>query len=104
MSDNEFDELYQSGDLIWVDPDGREWAPAHIHASLTEKVERLNEAGHDARLAWRELQDYAKYTDRATMPCGVKQAYMILRELFSPFDRQRLGKLPVDWDALLESE
>ena len=39
MIDNEFDELYQSGDLIWVDPDGREWVPAHIHASLIEKVE-----------------------------------------------------------------
>ena len=39
MSDNEFDELYQKGDMIWVDPDGREWVPAHEHASLTEKVE-----------------------------------------------------------------
>ena len=36
---SEFDELYRSGDLVWVDPDGREWVPSHAHASLTEKVE-----------------------------------------------------------------
>ena len=40
MSDNEFEEMYQKGDMVWVDPDGREWVPAHAHASLTEKVER----------------------------------------------------------------
>ena len=41
MSDNEFDELYQSGDLIWVDPDGREWVPAHIHATLKGEIADL---------------------------------------------------------------
>ena len=41
MSDNEFEEMYQKGDMVWVDPDEREWVPAHAHASLTEKMERL---------------------------------------------------------------
>ena len=40
-SPDEFGELYKSGELVWVDPDGREWVPSHAHASLTEKVERL---------------------------------------------------------------
>jgi len=44
MSDNEFEEMYQKGDLVWVDPDGREWVPAHEHASLTETIENLR--GH----------------------------------------------------------
>ena len=43
-SPDEFGELYKSGELVWVDPDGREWVPSHAHASLTEKVERLEKA------------------------------------------------------------
>jgi len=60
MGDNEFDELYQSGDLIWVDPDGREWAPAHIHASLTEKVKRFmdwQDRTVDCLLNWLDGKD-----------------------------------------------
>ena len=54
MSDNEFEEMYQKGDMVWVDPDGREWVPAHEYASLTEKVERLEDA---ERRAW----EYARF-------------------------------------------
>jgi len=41
---NECDELYQKGDMVWIDPDGREWVPAHEYAKLkreNEKVRRL---------------------------------------------------------------
>ena len=44
MSDNEFEEMYQKGDLVWVDPDGREWVPARAHDSLTEENAVLKSA------------------------------------------------------------
>ena len=43
MSDNEFEEMYQKGDMVWVDPDGREWVPAHIHAALKDEIRRHEE-------------------------------------------------------------
>ena len=61
MSDNEFEEMYQKGDLVWVDPDGREWVPAHAHASLTEKV----------RLAVVELVEQDKWEKPMMRLCEI---------------------------------
>ena len=61
MSDNEFEEMYQKGDLVWVDPDGREWVPSHAHASLTEKV----------RLAVVELVEQDKWEGPMKRLCEI---------------------------------
>ena len=48
MSDqDEFDELYQSGDLIWIDPDDKEWVPAHACAAFKQALALIGDIGYD---------------------------------------------------------
>ena len=58
MSDNEFEEMYQKGDMVWVDPDGREWVPAHIHAALKRENGRLRGFLDTIMLNWEKHRVY----------------------------------------------
>jgi len=40
---SEFDELYEKGDMVWVDADGKEWVPAHEYAALKRELARERE-------------------------------------------------------------
>ena len=90
MSDNEFDELYQKGDMIWVDPDGRERIPAHEYASLTERVEMLE--GDYYELLWAVCKKYDGETRHETALRYIQEA------------ERGSGDASVILDALLESE
>ena len=108
MSDNEFEEMYQKGDLVWVDPDGREWVPSHTHDSLTEKVERFPmQNGPPITMKTARIV-YAIYsslygTDQSLKRLGERGGFgwAEVEAITKEFIKRR-GR--VTYDALLESE